>query len=113
MAYPASHVWAIATAVCVIAAIAGVSTEARAAGAAYQVDTAEVSEVGSCKVEAWGSAASNRDAFAAVAPACVMDLYRPVEVSAQFNRLVAIDAWASGATPKLKTNLVPTAIGRW
>lgn len=82
-----------------------------AAGAAYQVDTAEVSEAGSCKVETWGSAASNRDAFSAIAPACVMDLYRPVEVSSQFNRSVASDAWASGATPKLKTNLVPTAIG--
>ena len=93
-------------------ALAGMSHEARSAGAAYQVDTAEVSEPGSCKVEAWGSAASNHDAFAAITPACVMDIYRPVEVSSQFNRSVASDVWASGATPKLKTNLMPTAIGR-
>ena len=44
--------------------------EARAAGAAYQVDTAEVSEAGACKVESWASFASNRDFFGAASPAC-------------------------------------------
>ena len=96
-----------------VIAAAGLPATARAAGAAYQVDTAEVSEVGSCKVESWASAANNRDAVAATSPACVVDLYRPVEVSTQFNRSRASDVWASGATPKLKTNLVPTAIGTW
>ncbi len=86
---------------------------AHAAGGAYQVDTAEVSEAGKCKVEGWVSGASNRDGFSAVAPACVVDVFRPVEVSTQFNRARASDAWASGATPKLKTNLIPTAIGAW
>ena len=51
------------------------------AGAAYAVDTAEVSEIGACKVESWVSLANNHDFFAAVAPACVMNLSRPVEVS--------------------------------
>ena len=87
--------------------------DARAAGAAYQVDTAEVSEPGSCKVESWASGAGNRDVFAAIAPACVMQIYRPVEVSTQFNRSRADGEWASAATPKLKTSLVPTAIGSW
>jgi len=103
--------------VCLLAAIlcigAASSREANAAGAAYQVDTADVSEVGSCKVESWYSVAANRDAFAATSPACVVDLYRPVEVSTQFNRANSGGVWSSGATPKIKTNLVPTAIGSW
>jgi hypothetical protein len=84
-----------------------------AAGAAYAVDTAEVSSPGSCKVESWASAAANRDFIAAVAPACVVDLFRPVEASVQFTRSRADDEWATGGAPKLKTNLIPTAIGSW
>lgn len=91
----------------------GVGHKAHAAGAAYQVDTAEVSSVGSCKVESWVSSASNHDFIAAVAPACVANLLRPVELSAQFNRSRADGEWATAATPKLKTNLIPTAIGSW
>ena len=34
---------------------------ARAANGAYAVDAADISEVGSCKVESWLSAASNTD----------------------------------------------------
>ena len=69
------------------------------AGAAYQVDTAEVSEVGSCKVESWLSAAQNHDVIAAMAPACVVGLFRPIEVSAQINRTRADGEWVSGMTP--------------
>jgi hypothetical protein len=87
--------------------------EALAAGAAYQVDTADVSEVGACKVESWASFAASHDFIGASAPACVFDLGRPVEVSSQFNRLRQSDEWASIATPKLKTNLIPTAVGSW
>lgn len=88
--------------------------EACAAGAAYQVDTAVVSEPGSCKVESWVSAAANRDVFAAVSPACVVDLFRAVELSAQANALRAGGEWATGAVPKLKTNLVPGGgVGEW
>lgn len=101
----------LAAALCVFVAIP--ARAAHAAGGAYQVDTADVSDVGSCKVESWASGASNRDAFAATAPACVVNLWRPVEVSSQFNRARAADDWSSGATPKLKTNLVPTSIGAW
>ena len=87
--------------------------QARAAGAAYQVDTAEVSEPGSCKVESWVSSADNRDLIASIAPTCVVSLFRPVEISAQFTRTRADGEWGTGAAPKVKTNLIPTAIGSW
>ena len=113
MTCPASHWWAVATAVCAVAATAGFSSEARAAGAAYQVDTAEVSEVGSCKVESWISSAANHDLIASVSPACVVNMLRPVEVSAQFTRSRADGEWGTSVSPKVKTNIVPTAIGSW
>jgi hypothetical protein len=72
-----------------------------------------VSEVGACKVESWASAASNHDFIAAVSPTCVVDFGRPVEASTQITRARTADEWTSGATPKLKTNIVPTAIGEW
>ena len=96
-----------------VAAAVLLSSEARAAGAAYAVDTAEVSEVGACKVESWMSAASNHDFFAATVPTCVLGLMRPVEASVQISRARADAEWSTGATPKLKTNLVPSAIGSW
>jgi hypothetical protein len=104
---------AVATAACVVAATAGFSDHVMAAGAAYQVDTAEVSEVGSCKVESWISSADNRDVIAAVSPACVVNLGRPVEASAQFQQSRADGEWGTGVSPKLKTHLIPTAIGSW
>ena len=90
-----------------------ISNDSWGAGAAYAVDTAEVSEIGSCKVESWVSLANNHDFFAAVAPACVMNLSRPVELSLQLNRSRSDEEWTTGATPKLKTNLVPSEIGKW
>jgi hypothetical protein len=113
MTCPIIHWWTAATAVCAVAAAAGFSSEARAAGAAYQVDTAEVSEVGSCKVESWISSAANHDFIASVSPACVASMFRPVELSAQFTRSHADDEWDTSVTPKVKTNIVPTAIGSW
>jgi hypothetical protein len=47
---------------------------AQAAGTAYGVDTAEVGDHGNCKVEAWTSAASNRDRLATTNTSCVVDL---------------------------------------
>ena len=104
------QVWGFA-ALC--AAVTFVPERAFAAGAAYQVDTAEISEPGSCKVESWASFASNRDFFSAVAPACVVKLYRVFEVSAQFNRARSDEEWGSGVTPKLKTQLKRGSIGSW
>jgi len=97
----------------VATAVSLISEKACAAGAAYVVDTAEVSEPGACKVESWISAASNHDLFAATAPACVANLFRPVELSAQLIRTRADGEWFSGAAPKVKTNLIPGAIGSW
>jgi hypothetical protein len=89
------------------------SDKAYAAGAAYFVDTADVSEPGACKVESWVSTASNHDFLAATSPACVLDLFHPVEFSSQFSRSRFDEEWFSTAIPKVKTNLVPTAIGSW
>ncbi len=95
------------------AAIVLFSSEAHAAGGAYAVDTAEVSEVGACKVESWASSASNHDVVAAVVPTCVVNIVRPVEASMQVSRTRSGDEWSSSATPKLKTNIIPSAIGSW
>jgi hypothetical protein len=103
---------ALAVALCAGAALTA-PDRAQAAGAAYQVDTAEVSEPGSCKVESWVSSANNRDLIASVAPACVVNLGRPVEISAQYSRFRADDEWGTAAAPKVKFNIVPTSIGSW
>ena len=90
------------------------ASEARAAGGAYQVDTADVGEPGGCKVESWISAAGNHDFIGALSPSCVVGSpQHPVEASVQLTRARADGEWGSGATPKLKTNLIPTAIGSW
>ena len=89
------------------------SSDAQAAGAAYAVDTAEVGDPGNCKVESWVSSGSNQDLIAAVTPTCVFNITRPVEASAQINRTRADGEWSTSVTPKLKTNLVPSAIGSW
>jgi hypothetical protein len=104
---------AVATVLCVVAATSGSAGQGWAAGAAYQVDTADVSEAGSCKVESWVSSAGNHDVIAAVSPACVVGMFRPVELSAQFTRARADGEWGTAISPKAKTNLVPTAIGSW
>jgi len=110
---PPARLLTAAAAACLLAATAGFSEQAHAAGAAYQVDTAEVSDVGSCKMESWISSADNRDVIASISPACVVSLFRPVEVSAQFSRARADGEWGTSVSPKLKTNIVPTAIGSW
>lgn len=108
MGAAAGCVRALAVALCV-----GAAERAHAAGAAYQVDTAEVSEPGSCKVESWVSSSRNHDLIASVAPACVFDLGKPVELSSQFSRFRIDDEWGTAAAPKVKFNIVPTSIGSW
>src|SRR4051812_25647218 len=66
------HVFAIA----VLAAANLAASAAHAAGTAYGVDTAEVSEIGNCKVESWLSWASNQDFIGVSNPSCVVDLGR-------------------------------------
>ena len=97
-----------------IAALAAVATQdARAANGAYAVDAADISEVGSCKVESWMSAATNTDVLAVANPSCVVDPFRPVELSMQTIRARSDGDWSTTVAPKAKTNFIPTGIGRW
>ncbi len=91
----------------------GALSGAGAAGTAYGVDTAEVSSIGNCKVESWLSWASNQDFLGIVNPSCVVDLTRPVEVSAQIQRSRSDGDWGTSIAPKFKTNILPSAIGRF
>jgi hypothetical protein len=84
-----------------------------AAGSAYAVDTAEVGEVGRCKVESWISWADNHDFIASMTPACVVDFGHPVDASAQASRSRADGQWTTTVSPKLKANLLPTSIGHF
>jgi len=102
-----------AAAIFVFAAVPFTSVRAHAAGTAYGVDTAEVSEVGNCKVESWLSWASNQDFLAISNPSCVVDLSRPVELSAQLQRSRADGEWGASIAPKFKTNILPSAIDRF
>lgn len=95
----------------VLIATVAFSEQARSAGAAYQVDTSEVSEAGNCKVESWASWASNSDFIGAVSPACAFNIGRPLELSTQFTRTRADEEWGTGAIPKAKLNLGPSGIG--
>lgn len=114
---PAQQAWVIAKFVLIAVALLLVLDVsqfieiAEAAGGAFAVDTADVSEAGSCKVESWLSAASNSDLAGVVNPACVIDVFRPIEFSAQMSRTRSDDVWGTSIAPKAKTNLVPTAIG--
>jgi hypothetical protein len=102
-----------ATVLSLAALLVTIPSAARAAGTAYQVDTAETTEPGACKVESWASSASNRDFFAAINPACGFKLFTELELSAQLSRTRADDEWGTGLAPKAKAKLVPTAIGSW
>jgi hypothetical protein len=101
----------LGAAVVLVIAAAGLSGPAWAAGGAYAVDVADVAMPGACKVESWGSWASNSDFVGIGNPSCVVDLGRPVELSTQISRTRTDGEWAAAAAPKFKTNLIPTAIG--
>src|SRR6266496_2253789 len=101
MGYRAGRI-AIAAAGAILALLA--SGELRAANGAYAVDAADISEVGSCKVESWLSSATNTDFSAVANPSCVVNPFKPVELSLLTNR-----ARSDGDTtiqPKAKTNIV-------
>ena len=86
--------------------------EARAANGAYAVDAADIAEVGSCKVESWISSATNTDFSAVANPSCVVNVFRPVEVSLQTVRSRSDGDWSTAIAPKAKWNIVPTGIGK-
>src|SRR5258708_149649 len=87
--------------------------EAYAANGAYAVDAADISEVGSCKVESWMSAATNSDFSAVANPSCVVNPFKPVELSLLTNRARSDGDWSTTIAPKAKMNIVPTGIGKF
>jgi hypothetical protein len=86
---------------------------ARAANGAYAVDAADISDVGSCKVESWISTATNTDFSAVANPSCAVNIVRPVELSLQTNGARSDGDWTMTIAPKAKWNLVPTGIGKF
>lgn len=93
--------------------LAGFPTgQARAANGAYAVDAADIGEAGSCKIESWLSAASNTDFSAVANPSCVVDPFKPVELSMNMNRARSDGEWSSTFSPKAKMNIAPTGVGR-
>src|SRR5258708_27468903 len=85
---------------------------ARAANGAYAVDDADISEVGSCKVESWLQAATNTDFSAVANPSCAVNIFRPVELSMQTVRSRSDGDWSNSIAPKAKWNIAPTGIGK-
>ncbi len=76
--------------------------DARAANGAYAVDAADISETGSCKVESWISTASNTDFSAVANPSCVVNIFRPVELSMLTNHARSDGDWSTTIAPKAK-----------
>lgn len=85
---------------------------AQAANGAYAVDAADIGEAGSCKIESWLSAASNTDFSAVANPSCVVDPFKPVELSMNMNRARSDGEWSNTFAPKAKMNIAPTGVGR-
>src|SRR3979409_1438814 len=76
--------------------------EARAANGAYAVDAADISEVGSCKVESRISTATNTDFSAVANPSCVANIVKPVELSLLTNRSRSDGDLSTILAPKAK-----------
>lgn len=93
-------------------ALTGMENSARAAGGAFVVDDVEIAKPGDCKVESWVQGASNHDFAAVSAPACVVQLGIPVELTTQFNRTRSADTWQTSVDLKGKVNIVPVATGK-
>ena len=83
-----------------------------AANGAYVVDSADISEVGSCKVETWMQAATNIDFSMVANPSCVIDPFKPVELSILSTEARSAGDWNTTFAPKAKMNIVPTGVGK-
>jgi hypothetical protein len=107
--------WGLRIAFAVTAAVSAWLTagDARAANGAFAVDAADISEVGSCKLESWISTATNTDFSLVANPSCVVDVGKPVELSVLSTRFRSDGEWGNSFQPKAKTNLVPTGIGKF
>jgi hypothetical protein len=106
--------WAGRIAFAAITAVSAlpIGDDARAANGAFAVDAADISEVGSCKLESWISTATNTDFSLVANPSCVVDVGKPVELSVLSTRFRSDGEWGNSFQPKAKTNLVPTGIGK-
>src|SRR5450432_2523619 len=89
--------WGLRIAFAVTAAVSAWLTagDARAANGAFAVDAADISEVGSCKVESWISTATNSDFSAVANPSCVANIFKPVELSLLTNRSRSDGDWST------------------
>jgi hypothetical protein len=94
------------------AGVLGMTSDALAANGAYAVDAADISDLGSCKIESWLSAAANSDFLAVTNPSCVIELGRPVELSLLTTRARSDGTMSTSLQPKLKFNIEPTGIGK-
>jgi hypothetical protein len=110
MAVPAPRALAIAPFI-LVAALLVASGHAEAANGAYAVDAADISDLGSCKIESWLSTATNSDFSAVANPSCVVEIVRPVELSVMTNRSRSDGDWSTSIAPKAKINFIPTGIG--
>ena len=81
---------------------------AEAVGGAFVVDNAEITTLNTCQVESWAAFARNRDLTVSTTPACTINVVRPVEFSAQFQRARGGPAWLTSVTLQAKTILLPT-----
>src|SRR5216684_1060527 len=107
--------WGLRIAFAMTAAVSAWLTagDAQAANGAFAVDAADISEVGSCKVESWMSSATNTDFSAVANPSCVANIFKPVELSLLTNRSRRDGDWSTNIAPKAKWNIVPTGIGKF
>lgn len=93
------------------AALALSSPHVYAAGGAFAVDDPDIGAPWSCKVESWTSF-SDKQFIGISAPACVVDVGRPIEVTTQFQRMRTDGDWDTGLTLRGKINILPTAPGK-
>jgi len=85
---------------------------AHAAGGAFFVDDAAIDDPGACKVESSISFAGNRDFIGMSTPACVVQLFKPVELGMNFVRTRQDGEWGSSVIPKAKMNILPVETGK-
>jgi hypothetical protein len=87
--------------------------DGHASGGAFMVDDAGVDDPGACKVESWAAFANNRDFIGVVAPACVVNLGRPVELAAPLGRVRSDGVWSTDLVLKAKTPIIPLDDGKF
>lgn len=103
----------LAAVIAAAAALPLTGDAAVAANGAYAVDAADISDLGSCKLESWISTATNTDFSAVANPSCVVEIGRPVELTLQTNYARMGGDLSTTLSPKLKFNIEPTGIGKW